>query len=167
MNTGHSMDPRVAPLADILRLNTRLFRNCLAGLTDEQANLRPSGTTNSAAFVAAHLADSRFYLLRILGVDQPSPLARYLDSAKGINDVKQSPPLAEIQAAWTAAAHALHERLEVMTAGELDAPVTTRFPMPNATVIGVLTFLVQHDSYHLGQLALLRKHAGLPAMSYA
>lgn len=161
------MDSRIAPLADILRLNTRLFRNCLAGLTDEQASLRPSETTNSAAFVAAHLADSRFYLLKILGVDQPSPLATYLKGAKGIDDVKPPPPLAEIQAAWTAASHALRDRLDAMTAAELDAAVTTRFPTANATVIGVLAFLVQHDSYHLGQLALLRKHAGLPAMSYS
>jgi uncharacterized damage-inducible protein DinB len=28
-------------------------------------------------------------------------------------------------------------------------------------------FMVQHDSYHLGQLSLLRKRAGLPAMSYS
>ncbi len=161
------MDPRVSPLADILRLNTRLFRNCLAGLTDEQANLRPSGTTNSAAFVAAHLADARFYLLRILGAKRPSPLAAYLEKAKGIEDVKQAPPLAEIQAAWTEASHALRDRIEEMTALELDATVTTRFPVSDATVIGAFTFLVQHDSYHLGQLALLRKHAGLPAMSYS
>jgi uncharacterized damage-inducible protein DinB len=30
----------------------------------------------------------------------------------------------------------------------------------------ILTFPVQHDSYHIGQLALVRKPAGLPAMSY-
>jgi uncharacterized damage-inducible protein DinB len=53
-----------------------------------------------------------------------------------------------------------------MTAVDSDAPVTTQFPMPNATVLGVLTFLVQHESYHIGQLALFRKCAGLPAMSY-
>jgi hypothetical protein len=33
-------------------------------------------------------------------------------------------------------------------------------------MLAVLTFLVQHDSYHIGQLSLLRKHAGLPAMQY-
>ena len=33
-------------------------------------------------------------------------------------------------------------------------------------MLGALTFLVQHDSYHLGQLTFLRKLAGLPAMRY-
>jgi uncharacterized damage-inducible protein DinB len=160
------MDPRVAPLADILRLNTRLFRNCLEGLDDEQAGLRPSGATNSAAFVAAHLADSRFYLLQMLGAEQPNPIASALAGTRSIDDLKQIPPLAQTLAAWATASHALRDRLEALTAADLDAPVTARFPMPNATVMGTLTFLVQHDSYHLGQLALLRKHAGKPAMSY-
>lgn len=160
------MDPRIAPLTDILRLNTRLFRNCLEGISDEQATLRPSASTNSAAFVAAHVADARFYLLRVLGADRPSPLAAYLKGAKGIDDLKACPPLAEIHRAWTDASHALRDRLDAITAAELDAPVKTPFPISDPTTLGVLTFLVQHDSYHIGQLALLRKHAGLPAMQY-
>ncbi|MGH9315473.1 MAG: DinB family protein [Vicinamibacterales bacterium] len=160
------MDPRVAPLTEILRLNTRLFRNCLDGISDEKAAIRPSASTNSTAFVAAHVADARFYLLRVLGSEQPNPLTAYLDGARGIDDVTQCPSLAEIQRAWTAASHALRDRLATMTAAELDATVTTRFPVADQTMLSVLTFLVQHDSYHIGQLALLRKHAGLPAMRY-
>jgi uncharacterized damage-inducible protein DinB len=160
------MDPRTAPLAEILRLNTKLFRNCLDGLSEEQANLRPSGSTNSAAFVAAHLADARFYLLRILGAEQPNPLAPYLKDARSLDDLARCPSLAETQSAWTTAAHALRDRLEAMTAAEVDAPLKTQFPVPGQTVLAVLTFLVQHDSYHIGQLSLLRKYAGLPAMQY-
>jgi hypothetical protein len=42
-----------------------------------------------------------------------------------------------------------------------------RFPIGDATVLGLIAFMVQHDSYHIGQLALLRKHYGLPAMRYS
>jgi uncharacterized damage-inducible protein DinB len=162
------MDPRIAPLADILRLNTKLLRNCLDGLTDEQAARRPSTSTNSAAFVAAHLSDARFYLLHMLGAEQPNPLAAYLDGARGIDDVKRFPPIAEIQRAWTAVSHALRDRLDTVTAKDLDGAVTPPFPLPvsDPTMLSVLTFFVQHDSYHIGQLALLRKHAGLAAMHY-
>ena len=159
------MDPRVIALADVLRLNTKLFRNCLDGLTDEQAAVRPSETTNSAAFIAAHLTDSRYFILKVLGDPRPSPLGPYLDGAKGIDDVMQCPPLSETLAAWTAVSHAIRDRLAAITATELDTSVTMRLPAVQ-TVLGVLTFLVQHDSYHLGQLALLRKYAGLPAMQY-
>lgn len=160
------MDPRTAALGEILRLNTKLFRNCLDGLTDAMAGVRPSATTNSAAFVAAHLADSRFFLLRVVGVDRPSPLALYLKGARTIEDATELPPLAEVQEAWTAAAHALRERLDALTPAELDGATAVPFPAAGKTMLGALTFLVQHDSYHIGQLALLRKHAGLPAMRY-
>jgi uncharacterized damage-inducible protein DinB len=31
----------------------------------------------------------------------------------------------------------------------------------------MIAFLVQHDSYHLGQVAFLRRQLGKPPMSYA
>ena len=160
------MDSRIAPLADILRLNTVLFRNCLDGLSDEQAAKRPSGGTNNAVFVAAHLTNSRFYLLKTLGVAEPDPLAPYLNGQKSLDDLERLPPLSEIQIAWTMAAHLLRDRLEALTPAELDGPSTARFPLSNGTLLATLTFLVQHDSYHVGQLSLLRKYAGLPAMRY-
>lgn len=160
------MDARITSLADILRLNTRLFRNCLDGLTDAQAAVRPAPDTNNAAFVAAHLADSRFYLLKLLGAERENPLARYLAAGRSIDDLEALPSIAETLSAWSEASHALRDRLEAMTASELDQTVTVRFPMPNPTLLGAVTFLVQHDSYHIGQLALLRRHAGMPAMSY-
>ena len=160
------MDPRVAPLAEMLRMNTRLYRNCLAGLPDDKARVRPSGTTNSAAFVAAHLTDSRYYLLSTLGVKEASPLKGAKGGFNKIDDVTTFPPLAEIQTAWTAAGEALNQRLGMMTAADLDAPLDPGFPVETQTLLGLVTFLVQHEGYHLGQLGLLRKHAGLPAMEY-
>jgi uncharacterized damage-inducible protein DinB len=162
------MDPRIGPLTEILRLNTKLFRNCLEGVSDDAAARRPSSTTNSAAYIAVHVAEARFFLLKMLGAEQPSPIAAYLAGVRGIEDVKQFPSMAEIQRAWTTASHALRDRLEAMTAAELDARIASPFPLPVAdpTTLSLLAFLVQHDSYHIGQLALLRKHAGLPAMQY-
>jgi uncharacterized damage-inducible protein DinB len=160
------MDSRIAPLAEILRLNTTLFRNCLDGLSDEQAAARPSGATNNAVFVAAHLTNSRYYLLKALGVEEPDPLALYLDGRMSLDEIEKLPPLSEIQAAWTKAAHLLRDRMAALTAVDLDGPSAAKFPLFNGTVLATLTFLVQHDSYHLGQLSLLRKYYGLPAMRF-
>ncbi len=161
------MDPRLTPLSDILRLNTKLFRNCLKDVTDAQAAVRPSGTTNSLAFVAAHVTDARFDLLKLIGAEQPNPLAALLEGAQGIDDLKALPPLAEIERAWTQASRALRERLDGLSSMEVDASIECPFPLPNPTPLSVTTFFAQHDSYHVGQLALLRKYVGLPAMSYA
>ena len=39
-------------------------------------------------------------------------------------------------------------------------------PVDDKSNMGLLIFMMQHESYHIGQLAILRKQAGLPAMSY-
>ena len=160
------MDARIAPLAEMLRLNTRLFQNCLAGLADDTARTRPTDITNSAAFVAAHLASSRYYLLSVLGVDQPSPLKGADDGFNDISKVSAFPSLAEIRKAWDAAGETLEQRLGVLTSAQLDAPTDPGFPLVSQNQLGIIVFMVQHEGYHLGQLGLLRKHAGLPAMAY-
>ena len=160
------MDSRVAPLAAVLRLNTRLLRNCVDGLTDEQAASRPAPPANSVAFLVAHLTDARHSILTLLGEPAPNPLAPYLAGARGIDDVRELPPLAELLSAWAAASAALDERLQATEAATLDAPSPRRFLVDDPSVLGSVAFLVQHDSYHVGQLSLLRRLHGLPAMRY-
>jgi uncharacterized damage-inducible protein DinB len=93
------MDERAGPLAEMLRLNTRLLLNCIDGVSEEEASARAAGGTNS------------------------------------IDEIESLPSLAAMREAGSA-------------------------------VLGVLTFLAQHDSYHVGQLSLLRRQLGLPAMKY-
>jgi uncharacterized damage-inducible protein DinB len=162
------MDPRLIIPLDILRLNTRLYRNCLAGLTDDQAQKRPNGRgeTNSVAFIAAHLVDSRYYLLNVLGKKVPSPLKGCEGGFMSIDKVIGYPALSEIQAAWTAVGEMIERELEALSPAALDAKFEG-FPTSNATLLGAVSFLTQHECYHLGQLGLLRKHAGLEAMAYS
>ena len=160
------MDPRVQPLAAILHLNTRLFLNCLDGLSDETARVRHASGVNSATFIAAHVTDSRFFILKTLGGTLENPLSASLDKAKSIDDITDWPALDTIRGAWTEVSSAIDGQLVASTADDLSTAVDARFPGVERTRLGALTFLVQHDSYHLGQLALLRKPAGLPAMSY-
>lgn len=160
------MDNRVASIAEILRLNTRLFRNCLDGMSEAQALARPTTATNNVCFVAAHVAHSRYYLLSVLGDTRPSPLLPFVGNARSIEDVQELPPLDLIRTAWSDASHGLRDRLPSITAEELGQTVETRLPLPDRSVLGIATFLTQHDSFHVGQLALLRKYVGLPAMRY-
>ncbi len=160
------MDSRVIPLAEILRMNTRLFRNCLDGMSEAQAMARPTTYTNSAGYVASHVTNSRYYLLSVLGLPTTNPLAELTGKATRIEDIDVPPSLAVIRDAWTTASHLLRDRLDAVTAAELEAQIETRLPLPDKSVLNITTFLSQHDSFHIGQLALLRKYVGLPAMRY-
>ena len=155
----------LAPHA-LLVLNTRLFLNCLDGLDDETAQRRIDDRTNSAAFLGAHLVDSRFFFARTLGGEVESPFAAALDSARTIDEVVALPLVADVRREWQRSMELLQERLAALTDSELAARAPVEFPVPDPSVLGMIAFMVQHDSYHIGQLALLRKYYGLPAMRY-
>lgn len=40
-------------------------------------------------------------------------------------------------------------------------------PLAGPTLLGTIAFLMQHESYHVGQMGLLRKQLGRPATTYA
>jgi uncharacterized damage-inducible protein DinB len=103
-----------------------------------------------------------------MGVEQPNPLSPYMGKARGIDQVERLPSLEVIREGWTAASHALRDRLDAMSSAELEAAVPNAPPFPGTdkSALSLLTFLVQHESYHIGQLSLLRKYVGLPAMKY-
>jgi uncharacterized damage-inducible protein DinB len=161
------MDARLAPLVTILDLNTDLLLNALEVLSDSDAQHRLPGGGNSAAFLAAHLTDSRHFLASRLGHPLPNPLARYLADAKSIDEIRSWATLDQVRAAWISISGHLLGVLEFLSSEELDRPDAHRFPCDDTTVLGLVTFLTQHDSYHIGQAAFVRRQLGKPAMSYA
>ena len=134
------MEAALAPLAGVLELNTDLLLNCLNGVSDEEA--------------------------RRLNRPLDNPLTAYLDKAQGIDDSTDWPSLDDVRAAWRAVSAHLLAALPAISARELATPDAHRFPFPDTTRLGMIAFLTQHDSYHLGQLAFLRRQLGKPAMAY-
>jgi uncharacterized damage-inducible protein DinB len=161
------MDPQVASLHAILELNTDLLLNCLDGVSDEEAHRRLTGGGNTLAFLAAHLTDSRHFLAGRLGHPLANPLSRYLAKASSIEDIVEWPTLDEQRTWWRAIGRHLGAVVAARTAEELRRADVHRFPMEDSSELGLLGFLVQHDSYHVGQMAFLRRQLGKPAMAYA
>jgi uncharacterized damage-inducible protein DinB len=159
-------DPRAAPLAAMLELNTALLLNCLDGLSEGEACRRLPGGGNSIAFLAAHLADSRHFLAAALGHPLANPLAPALEQARSIDEVGALPPLHELRGIWRAVSGPLQSVVASIRADALDRPAAQRVPVSDPSVLGMVAFLVQHDSYHLGQVAFIRRQLGKPAMSY-
>jgi uncharacterized damage-inducible protein DinB len=162
-----TMEPQVAPLAAILDLNADLLLNCLDDLTDAEAQRRLEAGGNSVTFLASHLTDNRHFLAARLGHPLSNPLAHYLEDVRSIDDIHQWPSLDEVRPAWTAIAGHVQRVLGALSAEELAEADLYRFPMGDRTRLGLIAYLVQHDSYHLGQVGFLRRQLGKPPMSYA
>lgn len=159
------MHPALKPLASLYRLNHRLVLNCLDGMDDATAQRRLTDDTSHAAFLMVHLTGARHFLLRLLGEEIEDPFPE-LAAARSIEDIEHFPEVEELRSAW----QQMNERLEQTFEGLDEARLTQRspqeFPVDDASLLGGIAFLAQHESYHLGQVAMLRKAHGLGAMSY-
>jgi uncharacterized damage-inducible protein DinB len=160
------MDARLTSLLTILDLNTDLLLNVLDGLSESEAQQRLPGGGNSIAFLAAHLTDSRHFLASRLGQSLPNPLGRYLADAKSIDEIRSWATLDQVRAAWISISAHLQGVLESLGPEELDQPNAHRFPCADTTTLGLIAFLTQHDSYHIGQAGFVRRQLGKPAMAF-
>ena len=161
------MHPVAAPLAAGFRLHTRLFLNCLAGVDNDAAGTRPNERTNSISFIALHLVDVRHYTVRYAGGSpRPHRFADLLAEVQSIEALATYPPLSEIRNAWIAASADLYLALEAIDEDALKSASPQRLPVEDGSVAGGLAFLLTHEGYHTGQMALLRKYLGRPAMAY-
>jgi uncharacterized damage-inducible protein DinB len=153
--------PAIAPLAAILRLNTELLLNCLVTLDDRAARSRAAPSGNTVAVIVAHLIDSRHRLAAMLGAPTGNPIS------PGASDGGPMVTLVQLIAAWEAVSAHLAVCIERLDTPALASRVDRAYPGSDGTLLGNLAFLVQHESYHLGQLGLLRRQLGYPAMGYS
>jgi uncharacterized damage-inducible protein DinB len=160
------MDAQVTALNEMLRLGTRLFVNSFEGVDDEIARVQPTDSTNNMAFVGLHVLDARAYLARFIGLDYHHPFTGP-DEVKSIDDMSDYPAVEDILDAWREVSELLEEKLPMLSNEELARESSQQFPVEDRSVLGGLAFLLTHESFHIGQLAFLRKYLGLSSMSYS
>ena len=128
------MHPSVLPLERTLDMNTRLFLNCLDGVDDTMALERPKEGTNHVAFLALHMLDARYFLLRTAGVEFDCPFKDLLEGKKGVDDFEAFPALAEVRDAWADVSEKLSNRLGKLSEQELEGKPAFDFPIDGGVV---------------------------------
>ena len=156
----------IRPFALLLALNTDLLLNATDGLSDEEATRRVQPHVNSVAFLVAHLTDMRHYLAVLAGQPRDNPLTTLLQHAKSNDHIADWPPLETLRGYWHYAGAHLVAVFPTLGDEQLAARLERPLPGGDPTLLGGIAFAVQHESYHLGQIAQLRRMLGHPAMSY-
>jgi uncharacterized damage-inducible protein DinB len=158
------MDAAVAAVAQYFTLNDTLFERAITGLSDEELRRFPVGDANPMIWIAGHVAASRAMLAGMLDGEAAVAYPELFGQKSQPSAEAAYPPVAQIHQALKDAGARLRKRFENMTDADLLAPAPRRFPNGDPTLRGAIVFLAYHESYHIGQMAYVRKCLGYPGI---
>jgi DinB family protein len=151
------------------RIYTQQF---LDNLTPEEYFWAPSGYTTHIAWQIAHVATSQYNLClrRLRGriaEDEAIISEQFVDMFKigsaPVAGEKNNPPLEEIQRVFGAVHDRVLSELPLVDNAELDWPAEPPHPRFK-TKLGAIEYSPLHEYVHAGQIAMLRRLMGKPAV---
>jgi hypothetical protein len=154
------MDSSLATLVPLFRATNDLFHRGLEGVTREDLLRRPHDGSNPLLWIAGHTLSSRISLTRICGETVENPWAKVFARGASVDSNVSYPEVSEIIELWDKVTAVLMKRLEVLDDEELSSPSTSPVPTQDNTKRGAIVFLNYHETYHIGQIAYLRKWLG-------
>jgi uncharacterized damage-inducible protein DinB len=135
----------------------------LKDLNNDESLRQPSPGGNCINWVAGHVVASRAQILQVLGQELPFEINKYDRYGRGsqpVTKAKGTIPLSEMLADFAATRDGLAAGLAALTRERLaeKAPFSPA-NNENETVGSLLAGLAFHESYHVGQLGVLRRLA--------
>ena len=148
------------------------YLSVLDGISDDHGNKVINDLTNSLEWISGHLIAGRYR--NILRMGQHLELYAHLDKfvnpgippPNAIAFSRQIPyaHLSENRMQWTRYGETLLSALHSVTDDVLDKQLPFSIPIDGNTVADALSFVALHESYHIGQMSLIRKSLGYGAM---
>jgi uncharacterized damage-inducible protein DinB len=148
-------------LIELVQFNHDLIHQQLSGVTHAESLLQPPFRGNCMNWVTGHILDVRnefLVMLGLPGVMTEDEKKRYGYGSDPITEAAQAVDLGSLIERLDQSLAAIVSKLGSMSQADLDREASIwRGPMP---LIQALGFLHWHESYHTGQLELLRQLAG-------
>jgi len=150
----------VETLIEALENNQAVLELQTAEITHEQSLMKPPFYSNCMNWVLGHLLQSRSWMLEQMGsggyLPQEEALV-YQRNAPELDDMAQASSLDSLLERLKETNVLLKDRLEGMSPEDLNQEI----PVFGGTMLsGFLGFLLWHETYHVGQLEILRNYAG-------
>ena len=159
------MNEAIKPLASIYKINTSLLINSFKDVTEELSLKRLNKKTNSMMFLLLHTIDARYFILKQLGLKIKNPFGKYVDWANTIDDIIKYPKLKRVLAEWKKLEIIFMNKLSRLSHKQLEIELDTKYPGGNK-ILNMIAFMAEHEAYHVGQLAFIRKFLGMKAVTF-
>ncbi len=147
-----------ATFAPLFSRTCRVIHMQTEGLTHADSVLQPPFRGNCLNWVLGHIIVSRIEILDRVSSSPPGwdkeDLARYERQSEPITQAEQALPLERLLAALDRSQELLLASFEAAT------PATWETLVDDETLADWVAFLHWHETYHVGQLELLRQLAG-------
>jgi len=154
-----------APLAWIFTANTQLLVKAFDDVGDDQLWHRPSQQNNPILWIAGHMVGTRALILQLLGDAYDTGWGPQFGRGAVLGHESTYPSKDEVLRVHREVAARLQAKLHTLSLEDLAREVTAGpKPFGVKTVGEQLGFLAMHDSYHLGQVAYVRKALGLSGL---
>jgi hypothetical protein len=144
-----------------------LYENAIDGIKHNDAQIRINGNTNNMLWLAGNLASTRYDLAKNLGAIVNNEFGKYYENHKSFDEEMVYPHLEKLLKNWNTITPVLKEKLESISEEELSKKPTFKTPpILDNTLLSYILFLIDRESYAIGQLAFIRKALGYDAMRY-
>ena len=152
-------------LLDLYDLHSQLFLNVIDGISDKDANNRLNTHANHPSWIAGSLVHERFDLAGLLGSTVQSEHHELFSNHQGLRENTEYPVLKDYVADWKKITPILREALQKTEPDKFEqvAPVDMGKPI---SYYELIYFIVDRESYCIGQLGIYRRLMGYPAMKY-
>lgn len=148
-----------APVAMIFALNEPFVLSALDGLSPAELWRRQPDCNNPMLWIAGHVVQTRASVLGLLGSPVETGWGNLFDRGATLGDPERYPAREEIERVMREVSPLLHTGLAALDDTRLARPGTAELPFAR-TLGDELAFFAMHESYHVGQMAFIRKGLG-------
>lgn len=146
-------------IAGIFKINTDLFKKTIQGITPDRVLVRPGDDSNHILWIAGHVVVHRAKVPKLLGQEWSAPWEGLFARGAKLTAPGEYPGIGELVQAWDEVSGKLASSLAGVSPEALAEPVSKGITL-DGKVSGQIAFLALHESYHVGQMAYLRKWLG-------
>lgn len=159
------MLPQLTPIAHLYAVNDRMIDRCVGDFLPSDWQFRDSAG-HDARWIMGHVALYRQRLVKLMGAP---PIASDLELHFGSGSRPEAVPASvqggELLRAFHEAHQAMADRWEAQTEVDVAKPLGRTLRDGGDTIGAGLRFLQWHETYHLGQLGILRRLMGKPGIA--
>ena len=146
-------------IAGIFKTNTDLFKRTMQGVSPDRLFARPGNDSNHLMWIAGHVVVHRAMVLKILGQEWTASWEGLFVRGSKLMAPEHYPAIEEIMRTWDDVSGRLASSLAGLEPEALAQPVSRGITL-DGKISGKIAFLSLHESYHVGQMAYLRKWLG-------